>query len=631
MTRLDPRIHSPRRSHSPVRWRCAVGLLTSASLLFTQIVALPLRAGPTTVVERRPPPIDDALRAQLKNLTLDRAISIAVQRNPDILRQLQEIQRYKGLYLEARADALPHLVFTGTFTETDRRLLTAGSSASLASGGASTLGNGTLIDSTGQPLTTSTGQVFNLAQLFSGGSGISIPDKNYQIQLQATQFVFTSGRVTHQIRGAQFGEGAQYFALRETVDTTVLNVRTGFYQVLLNEALIKIQEQSVRLLEGQLKDQQNRFAAGTVPRFNVLQAEVALANQQPQLITARNNFALSKLQLARLIGIDSPPDNGRIADFNCVGTLAYAPRDFNVEESVRAAILNRSLLKQRRLETLASNENIKVALAGFGPTVQANAGIEQRNQTRSNDIGDSVGGWFFGATATWNIFDGLATYGRYKEQRALRNEALVAYDDAVRLVTTNVQNAILNVRQSKELIASQQLNVSEAEEAVRLAQARLSAGAGTQLDVLNAQTQLLQAQTTELQARFSYVSNIATYEQATGTSTVYQDNFVDPVTHAKFGAPVPTAGRTTVTVSKGDTPSSAIRSQSDERRATGRPVTPPAQKANAETAGERRPPVTHNLNLPLGTADAPPNASTTAPRDGSARDNLNKVMREVHD
>ena len=86
--------------------------------------------------------------------------------------------------------------------------------------------------------------------------------------------------------------------MRNTIDQVIATVRQQFYTVILNKALIGVQEESVSLLESQLKDQQNRFEAGTVPRFNVLQAEVALANQQPALITARNNFRIAQIQLA---------------------------------------------------------------------------------------------------------------------------------------------------------------------------------------------------------------------------------------------------------------------------------------------------------------------------------------------
>jgi hypothetical protein len=68
--------------------------------------------------------------------------------------------------------------------------------------------------------------------------------------------------------------------------------------------LIGVQEQSVNLLQSQLQDQQNRFEAGTVPRFNVLQAQVALSNQIPALIAARNNYRISQLQLSRTLGLD---------------------------------------------------------------------------------------------------------------------------------------------------------------------------------------------------------------------------------------------------------------------------------------------------------------------------------------
>ena len=113
-----------------------------------------------------------------------------------------------------------------------------------------------------------------------------------------------------QIKSGAFQRDASYFAFRNTIDQVIATVRTQFYQVLLNRALIGVQEESVELLRSQLQDQQNRFEAGTVPRFNVLQAQVALSNQQPELISARNNYRIAQLQLARTIGLDFDPARG---------------------------------------------------------------------------------------------------------------------------------------------------------------------------------------------------------------------------------------------------------------------------------------------------------------------------------
>ena len=110
------------------------------------------------------------------------------------------------------------------------------------------------------------------------------------VTVQATQALYAGGQIGAAISIAKFTDDSSYFSLRDTIDQTIDTVRQQFYTVLLNRALINVQEESVSCSQDQLKDQQNRFEAGTVPRFNVLQAEVALANQQPQLISARNNY-----------------------------------------------------------------------------------------------------------------------------------------------------------------------------------------------------------------------------------------------------------------------------------------------------------------------------------------------------
>ena len=106
------------------------------------------------------------------------------------------------------------------------------------------------------------------------------------------------------------------------------------------------------------------------------------------------------------------------------------------------------------------------------------------------------------------IWDSGAIAGQVIQQRALLSEAKITYDDDVRQVELEVQTAYSNLQQNRELIASQEKNVEQAEEALRLAKARLDAGAGVQLDVLNAQVQLLTAQSTRLQALFGYNSSL---------------------------------------------------------------------------------------------------------------------------
>ncbi len=179
-------------------------------------------------------------------------------------------------------------------------------------------------------------------------SGFDTVDKSYTFRIQATQPLFSGGRIPYQIRSADFQRDAAYFGFRDTIDLIIATVRTQFYQVLLNRALIDVQEESVKLLQSQLQDQQNRFEAGTVPRFNVLQAQVALSNQQPELITARNNYRIAQLQLARTIGLDFDPRRGNGPPLECVGRLTYTPRRIPLPKAIEIAKERRPFLKTQK-------------------------------------------------------------------------------------------------------------------------------------------------------------------------------------------------------------------------------------------------------------------------------------------
>jgi outer membrane protein TolC len=140
-----------------------------------------------------------------------------------------------------------------------------------------------------------------------------------------------------------------------------------------------------------------------------------------------------------------------------------------------------------------------------------------------------VDGWFFGFSGSWNIFDAFATHGQVKQARAALVAARIGYADAVLQVELEVQQAYLNLVTARETIRSQQKNVEQAKEALRLANERLGAGAGTQLEVLDARVALTRAQTTELLARGDYNKALAEFDRAMAMDTIYIESFRDPL------------------------------------------------------------------------------------------------------
>ncbi|MGI9089177.1 MAG: TolC family protein [Chthoniobacterales bacterium] len=462
-------------------------------------------------------------RAGTPRFTLEQAILTALQRNPDIQRTRQEIERTKGLYIEVRAAALPQVNVTGTFSDIDPHLQRSGSLGQ-TSGGTGATPTPTIAPSP-TPGQGPGGNTF---------SNFSSVERSYNVQIEARQAIFAGGGIVSQIRSADFQRDSTYYGFRNAIDQIVATVRTQFYQVLLNRALIGVQEESVRLLQSQLQDQQNRFDAGTVPRFNVLQAQVALSNQFPQLISARNNYRISQLQLAKTLGLDFDPNRGEGPPLEAVGELAYVPRTIPLLKAIEVARTNRPFLKAQKATVLSNRAQIGVARAGYFPQISASATQEVRSDSFSDSIRDVRNGFIFGATGNWAVWDFGATYGRVKQARAVLEESKIALDDAVRQVELEVQQAYSNLMQGRELIQSQEKNVEQAGEALRLASARLGAGAGTQLEVLDARVQVTTAQSTRLQALFTYNSAVAEFDRATATEVTYSSRLDEPATRRKL-------------------------------------------------------------------------------------------------
>jgi outer membrane protein TolC len=464
---------------------------------------------------------------KVPTFTLDQAILAGLQRNPTLLIAEQEIKRTQGVIIQIRAQALPHITPAGTFEWTDPNLIGArifGSTNSTTTTGTGASASTPLVDS--PPSQVKDAQPLASPSPARSTTNTQLSDISYSISVLGTQLVF-NGTTWPSIRGTFFQRDAAYFAFRNILDQLLATVKTQFYQVVVNRELIKVQEQSVHLLESQLKDQQNRFEAGTVPRFNVLQAEVALYNQIPLLITAQNNYRIAQLQLAKTIGLDFNPLRGENPPLEVVGEMPYVPRSIALVDAIELGKQRRPFLKQARANVLNQIEQVHVALGQFLPTINTTGGGEWVSSPTNSSWHDISKGWIAQVQGSVPIWDSGAIYGQVKQQRALLSEAKISYDDDVRQVELEVQTAYSNLQQNRELIKSQEKNVEQAEEALRLAKARLDAGAGTQLDVLNAQVQLLTAQSTRLQALFGYNSSLAEFDRATGAQSTYTESFAN--------------------------------------------------------------------------------------------------------
>jgi len=465
-----------------------------------------------------------------RRFTLNEAILTALQRNPTLLIAEQEIKRTQGVIIQIRAEMLPHINASGNFDWTDPNLIGARIFGNTTTGTGTTPGStptgaaASLFESSPSQARDVASPALAARSATSNITNISESDVSYAISVIGTQLIF-NGTTWPSIRGTFFQRDSAYFGFRNVLDQLIATVKTQFYQIVVNRELIKVQEESVNLLDSQLKDQQNRFEAGTVPRFNVLQAEVAYYNQLPLLITAQNNYRISQLTLAKTLGLDFQPRRGENPPLEVIGEMPYVPRTIALADAIELGKQRRPFLKQARANVLNQRQQLRAATGQWLPTFTSSGGGEWVSSPTNSSWHDISKGWIAQVQGSLPIWDSGQIYGQVKQQRALLSEAEFTYEDDARQVELEVQTAYSNLLQNQELIKSQEKNVGLAEEALRLAKARLDAGAGVQLDVLNAQVQLLTAQSTQLQALFGYNSSLAEFDRATGAQSTYTESF----------------------------------------------------------------------------------------------------------
>lgn len=339
-------------------------------------------------------------------------------------------------------------------------------------------------------------------------------DNDYNASVRAVQNLYSGGAVGAQRTIARLTEEKRAYELQALENRVAMEVRIAFYDIQLARAKIQVREQSVGVLEGELKTQRERLAAGTVGELNVRRAEVALANEQPELIDAQTRLQLSYLQLAGLLGI--PPAKGAAAPLQTTGEIKYQTRHPDLNECLAYADLERPELKARQRDVEIETAQLNLDGSELRPHLEAFTGYEVYNE-RDPEVGREFNhGYVLGLNASWHIFDGFATRGRQQATRARRDAASEALKAARLSAATDVRSAFLDLEQAERTLQSETRNVKNADESLEAAKGNLGAGLGTQLDVLQAASDVTRTRTTRLSA--IYLHNVALARLARATA-----------------------------------------------------------------------------------------------------------------
>jgi outer membrane protein len=405
-------------------------------------------------------------------------VQIALRQNTAILKGKADLRASYGIEVQLRAIALPQLSAGGGYNDLQHSLV----------------------------------ENFPLPSQYN----IQFPHQNWNADIKVQQSIYAGGRLTSAFRSAKLTRDQALLNYQTTLADTLLAVRIAYDDVLVAVQQMAVHEASVQLLTHELEDVQKRFAAGTVPQFDVLRAQVELANERPRLIQAKNDYRVGKDNLLNLLAVHLPKTIWEDVPLRLSDTLEARPYEIDLPSALARALEKRPELAALRKAQALRHEDLVNAKSGYKPNAQIFGAYEWQSLPYENNLGGDLSGWTAGAQLNWTIFDGQLTRGKIMEAKARYEQAQLDVDDSGRKIELEVRTDYSNFIEAREVLDSQKLVVEQAEEALRLAEARHTAGTGTQLDVLSAQTALTQARTTRVQALHDYAQARSRLQRALG-------------------------------------------------------------------------------------------------------------------
>jgi outer membrane protein len=443
----------------------------SMQVILRMLVRKHRRAGrtPTSLVALLVIGLYANARGELPSYEIEQGVALADAQNPEIVIARKKVEAAHGGLIEARSGYLPSVISSGFAdkreTQTDTRLR----------------------------------------------------QEDYSASVRALENVYTGGAVSNQVSLAELIVEKQRCELEEVRNKVAMDVRVGFYDVLLNRSKVRVREDSVRVLGEEVKTQEERLRAGIVGTLNVGRAQVALANEQPELANAKTQLTNSYLRLGELFGIDfrSNPDQPR---FEVAGQLQYAALHPDLNECLGRADANRAEIKARQIDVEIEDRQYVVDRSELRPHVQLFSGYEVYNE-RDPLVGPEFNhGYIVGVNGTWHLFDGFATKGRMQATHARREAAVAALEGARRAVASEVRSAFLDLQQGENVLETETKSVQTADESLEIAKANLAAGLGTQLDILQAAADVTRTRTTRLSAIYLHNVALARLARACGST-----------------------------------------------------------------------------------------------------------------
>lgn len=441
-----------------------------------------------------------AAYSQTQNLTLEKAIQIALENNADTQIAKMEVKKAHAAVDEAFGYALPSVNFNASYSHfIEKPVMPFPDFEALLNNST----YGILLDQNLIPEEQANFlPIENVLQAFA-------LTNNYEASAEVSQILFNSA-VFRGIGASEIYLQMSEEMLFNSIANTVVNVKSAFYGALLAQEMLDITNASFKNFQDNYESVKKLFEAGLASEYDAMQAEVQLENFRPMIAEAENALQNAKDGLKVLLDIDQS------LDINLEGSLDYQEEPTPIaEELTNKADENNFQIRTLQKKIEVDDAFVDLDRAGFWPTVSAFGNYTWGGASEDLDFQNFTSS-IVGLSFSINLFDGMRKYNKIEQSLIEKEKTREQLSQARNYISSQIRAKINDIEKVKKNIKAQERTVDLAQKTYEIASVRLKEGTGTQLELLNAETQLRQAKTNRLKYYYDYIVAKSTLDQLTG-------------------------------------------------------------------------------------------------------------------
>lgn len=282
-----------------------------------------------------------------------------------------------------------------------------------------------------------------------------------------------------------------------------------YIQILYAAESVKVNESTLELSKAQYERGKSLFEAGSIAQSDLAQLEAQVSTDKYQLVTAQATLQDYKLQLKQLLELDGEEEMDlyipALSDENILTPL---PAKADV---YRSALALRPEIEAGRLNVETSDLDIKIAKAGYIPTLSLSAGIGSTN-ANGNDFSFSEQikqNWnnSLGLTISIPILTNRQTKSAVQKAKIQKQTSELDLLDEQKNLYKTIESLWLEANSAQQRYVAAVEKLKSTQTSYNLIQEQFNFGMKNTVELLTEKNNLLSAQQEMLQAKYMAILN----------------------------------------------------------------------------------------------------------------------------